>query len=203
MRGSGKQIQYHGQIDKDNGQRLYQSLLDHLRDSILELQCKAYEQPLPDWYHRRQKLLAATQSSQQWSDSLQCQPPSSTPPEHIFRDESKYSAWDDDGIPIKDISGESLAKNATKKLRKIQEAHRKRHGKWRAANPDSKTTMALIKEDAASSAQPALSLMDVSERQWSETLDDAFCQLVAGTFGKRQGLEIHSDMGPFCHIFQI
>jgi hypothetical protein len=27
--------------------------------------------------------------------------------------------------------------------------------------------------------------------------------LIKGTFGKRQGLEIFSDMGPFCHVIEL
>jgi D-Tyr-tRNA(Tyr) deacylase len=31
----------------------------------------------------------------------------------------------------------------------------------------------------------------------------ACCQLIQGSFGMRQGLELYSDMGPFCHVLQI
>eukprot|EP00539_Tryblionella_compressa_P018006 CAMPEP_0178841580 /NCGR_PEP_ID=MMETSP0746-20121128/15014_1 /TAXON_ID=913974 /ORGANISM="Nitzschia punctata, Strain CCMP561" /LENGTH=107 /DNA_ID=CAMNT_0020504787 /DNA_START=1 /DNA_END=328 /DNA_ORIENTATION=+ len=37
----------------------------------------------------------------------------------------------------------------------------------------------------------------------SPSLDSSFVQLVAGSFGKRQGLEIVSDMGPFCHVIEL
>jgi hypothetical protein len=41
------------------------------------------------------------------------------------------------------------------------------------------------------------------QQQQSLSLDPSFVQLVAGTFGKRQGLELQSDMGPFCHVVEI
>jgi hypothetical protein len=37
---------------------------------------------------------------------------------------------------------------------------------------------------------------------WS-LLDDSFIQVVSGSFGKRQGLELLSDMGPFCHVVNL
>lgn len=38
---------------------------------------------------------------------------------------------------------------------------------------------------------------------WDEEIDPSFCRVVSGTFGKRQGLEFHSDMGPFCHFVRL
>ena len=38
--------------------------------------------------------------------------------------------------------------------------------------------------------------------RWDNSLDPSFCHFLAGSFGKRQGLELHSDMGPFVHSFQ-
>jgi hypothetical protein len=38
---------------------------------------------------------------------------------------------------------------------------------------------------------------------WQSALDPAFLHVVAGSFGKRQGLEMKSDMGPFCHVLQL
>ena len=54
----------------------------------------------------------------------------STPPEELFHDESKYSEWDERGIPTKDVEGNTLTKSGLKKLTKIYEAHKKKHIKW-------------------------------------------------------------------------
>lgn len=39
--------------------------------------------------------------------------------------------------------------------------------------------------------------------EWKDELDPNFCQVVVGSYGKRQGLELFSDMGPFCHVLRI
>jgi hypothetical protein len=71
-----------------------------------------------------------------------------------------------------------------KKLNKIYEAHNKRHARWK----ENAGTAISNEEQTTSEPPPA---------QWDESLDAAFCHFVAGSFGKRQGLEFKSDMGPF------
>jgi hypothetical protein len=44
---------------------------------------------------------------------------------------------------------------------------------------------------------------DTDQLEWQSAVDPAFCHVVAGSFGKRQGLEMQSDMGPFCHVLQV
>jgi len=110
-------------------------------------------------------------------------------PSQMFRSSCEYSEWDDvTGLPTALCSGEELVKSAVKKLRKQQDAHRKKHEKYVAALGE-RDDMTIVVE-----APPS-----VSGGDWS-VLDDGFVQVVAGTFGKRQGLEIVSDMGPFCHV---
>ncbi|MCJ1392746.1 hypothetical protein MMC18_005617 [Xylographa bjoerkii] len=46
----------------------------------------------------------------------------------------EYSAWDEDGVPIKDIDGEELPKSRVKKLKKDWERQKKLHEKWVKAN---------------------------------------------------------------------
>ena len=46
----------------------------------------------------------------------------SIPPAELFRDPSKYSQWDERGVPTHDASGEELSKNARKKCVKEFEA---------------------------------------------------------------------------------
>ena len=107
----------------------------------------------------------------------------SLPPDQLFRDPSQFSSWDDDGMPKTDQYGEPLTKSAMKKLKKQYETHKKRHEKY-------------LKTETTASKE-----ID-SEVSWS-LLDDSFVRVVAGSFGKRQGLEIHSDMGPFCHVVNL
>lgn len=49
----------------------------------------------------------------------------------MFRS-SEYSAWDDEGLPIRDAKGEELPKSRTKKLRKEWERQKKIHEEWLA-----------------------------------------------------------------------
>ncbi|KZF20404.1 hypothetical protein L228DRAFT_270476 [Xylona heveae TC161] len=46
----------------------------------------------------------------------------------------EYSAWDDEGLPIKDAKGEEINKSKTKKLRKDWERQKKLHEAWVKAN---------------------------------------------------------------------
>ncbi|KAI9707627.1 MAG: hypothetical protein M1836_000588 [Candelina mexicana] len=49
----------------------------------------------------------------------------------MFRTE-EYSAWDDEGLPVKDAQGEDIAKSKTKKLKKEWEKQKKLHETWMA-----------------------------------------------------------------------
>ncbi|KAF2140151.1 uncharacterized protein K452DRAFT_288920 [Aplosporella prunicola CBS 121167] len=46
---------------------------------------------------------------------------------------AEYSAWDEEGLPLRDAKGEELPKSRTKKLRKEWERQRKLHEEWVAA----------------------------------------------------------------------
>ncbi|KAK8153997.1 tRNA synthetases class I (C) catalytic domain-containing protein [Phyllosticta citrichinensis] len=45
---------------------------------------------------------------------------------------AEYSAWDDEGLPLRDAKGEELPKSRVKKLRKEWERQRKLHEEWKA-----------------------------------------------------------------------
>jgi cysteinyl-tRNA synthetase len=47
---------------------------------------------------------------------------------------SEFSAWEDDGIPIKDAAGELINKSRSKKLRKDWERQKKAHETWLASH---------------------------------------------------------------------
>ena len=158
VKKEGKSIQYHGQIDKEEGRELYEYFCEYLMGTILEAQCSARSHELPRW----------------------------------FQDESKYSKWDECGFPIKDAHGQNLTKSQLKKLNKIHEAHCKRYDKMKEGQENNDT---LDRSDEKPAVPPP--------SKWDDSLDPSFCHFLAGTFGKRQGLELHSDMGPFVHSFQV
>lgn len=108
----------------------------------------------------------------------------SIPPIDMFRHVSLYASWDEQGIPLANASGEPLSKSALKKLKKQYDTHTKRHAKYLQTTTSTTTTS---EEETVS---------------W-DLLDDSFIQIVAGSFGKRQGIEMESDMGPFCHVLNL
>eukprot|EP00986_Skeletonema_menzelii_P015578 scaffold12096_cov136-Skeletonema_menzelii.AAC.2 len=186
----GKTIQYHGQIDKDSGEQLYDYFCSCIQGLLLEAQCEARSEELPEWYIKRKRFLEQQQSKKSHSPS--------TPPEDIFRDDLKYSEWDERGIPTTDSEGNALTKSAMKKLNKMYESHKKKYFKWKEdeqqrcdnGNASEQTTSSM-----ATDAPPV--------EQWDGCLDETFCHFVKGSFGKRQGLEFSSDMGPFVHSFTV
>jgi hypothetical protein len=244
VKGQGKSIQYHGQIGKEQGgEQLYDFFCDCIRAAILEEQYRVRQTALPDSYLRWKDIhsfsTGSTDTSAPAASPLPVVDPS-TPPDQLFHHAnyaSKYASWDDEtGLPLTDATGEALTKSALKKLRKLQDAHAKRHAKWKLHNPnvpalsdvsgavsgdalsdrqmqtvtDSCSHEEPTVEDTTTRTTPAGPTdaapdtdADQHEHEWQSTVDPAFCHVVAGSFGKRQGLEMQSDMGPFCHVLQV
>jgi hypothetical protein len=183
VKREGKSIQYHGQIDKAEGNTLYHYFVNSVRGLVLEKQCEARNEPLPEWYQK-------SCSAQSGSSPQRASP--SIPPEDLFRDDSMYASWDEKGIPLTDAEDEPITKSAMKKMRKAQAAHRVRHLKW-------------LREHKSESPTPSVKEEHHHEHveHWATAIDPSFVQVVAGTFGKRQSLQFVADMGPFCHVVQV
>jgi hypothetical protein len=250
VKSQGKSIQYHGQIRKEQGEQLYDYFVDCVRAAILEEQCRVRQTALPDHYLRWKELnnfstsaaATAASSSTQTTQSAPLQVDPSTPPDQMFRDLSRYASWEEEtGVPLTDVAGTPLTKSALKKLRKLQEAHAKRHAKWKlklANDPNhddddddddddnnktaaAASTAVTVDAPVVSDVSAVVVVSDVSceyrdeitptehaapetnQHEWQSAVDPAFCHVVAGSFGKRQGLEMQSDMGPFCHVLQV
>lgn len=194
VKSQGCSIQYHGHIDKVQGQELYHFFVDCICAAVFNEQCAcrgddSVPQWFVDWKHEQLKRSAV-------SSTLQSIDPS-VPPEIVFRSNpnNSFGGFDGEtGFPLTDAAGEPLTKSATKKLRKLHAAHAKRHTKW-------KEEQAAV--DVTNDTNGALTLGDiVPSVEWKAVLDPSFCCVMAGTFGKRQSLEFRSDMGPFCHVLQ-
>lgn len=193
VKQQGKSIQYHGQINKQRGSELYDHFCSYIQGLLLEAQCEIRSQDLPDWYLKRKAYL---QQQQQQNNSAKSYS-AATPPEQIFQDDTKYSEWDERGIPTKDSEGVELTKSGRKKLSKIYDAHMKKHMKWKEEN-----------DGTTNEAFPTPSIVTPQEtnppdERYDDSLDPAFCHFIKGSFGRRQGLEFISDMGPFVHTFQV
>jgi len=53
VKQQGKSIQYHGQVNKEKGKKLYEYFCDCLKGKLLEEQCSIRSQDLPQWYIER------------------------------------------------------------------------------------------------------------------------------------------------------
>ena len=204
-------------MEKSQGEALYDYFCDYIRAAVYEtIICNADSQQhacCPDWFlaWKTQRLGIGDNNNQ-----LQ-QPPKTTttatldpsiPPESVLRDDPRYGSWDDaTGLPRTVRNGDDdgqhvpLTKSATKRLRKLLDAHAKRHAKWKAEKNTSGTTTAQVGSPSAETPPVTSEKMDMVVVDWDALLRDA--PVVAGSFGKRQGLELQSDMGPFCHVFRI
>ena len=188
----GKSIQYHGQIDRSSGEQFYNYFCSCIQGILLEAQCEARSEELPEWYIKRKKFLEQQQSSKKSHSP-------STPPEDMFRDDLKYSEFNEIGIPTKDSEGNALTKSAIKKLNKMYESHKKKYNKWKEEEQQRCDNGTASEQNSSSSMASDAPPVE----QWDGCLDEAFCHFVKGSFGKRQGLEFSSDMGPFVHSFHV
>jgi len=105
----------------------------------------------------------------------------------MFLNHSLYSSWDDTGFPLTNVDGTPIqGKSTVKKLKKLYQTQQKRHSKFLSPSQtkDIVTTSGNTQEE-----MPVLSTN--------------FIRIISGSFGKRQGLEFSSDMGPFCHILNL
>lgn len=53
-------------------------------------------------------------------------------PLEMFKTDA-YSAWDEDGLPLKDAKGEEITKSQKKKLKKEWDRQKKAHDTWLAS----------------------------------------------------------------------
>ncbi len=111
--------------DRTQGQgALIKFVSDKERDELVEQQ-KEKQQQLEE--KRKRKQAQKSINEQKMREKLE---KASVDPLKMFRTpafESQYSAWDDDGIPVKNKEGEELSKSARKKLAKQWRQQQKLH----------------------------------------------------------------------------
>ncbi|KAG7351359.1 D-tyrosyl-tRNAtyr deacylase [Nitzschia inconspicua] len=240
VKKNGKSIQYHDQIDKDSGKRLYELFCQIVESLLIQHQqfCRrnniVTDDDDDDQHHQEQHhqkgsfIVSSASSSSSTTDP-------SIPPSQLFRDGSnhnnqQYGTFDETtGLPLTNMDGTVLTKSARKKIQKIYDAHTKRHQKWlnkqQQSHHEPNGTTTGDKNNRSSEETNNITLTlesgtkdvgkiakdddDNDEKNITAvlpnvpTLDPNFVHLVAGSFGKRQGLEMVSDMGPFCHVIEI
>jgi len=210
----GKSIQYRDQVEKSQGEALY----EHFCGTIETLLIEHHEE-----VQRGRGLHLAT-SSVCGIEGTSVAPTTldpAIPPSRMFHQDDTYGSFEEENdktFPLTYANGEPLTKSAMKRLQKIHKAHTARHTKFM----ETRKGQALGNEDpievGKSTMTPAVggrggavreeetSHVSISTPQSTcprQIVDKSFIQVVAGSFGMRQGLEIQSDMGPFCHVVEI
>eukprot|EP00814_Leptocylindrus_danicus_P013319 CAMPEP_0116005532 /NCGR_PEP_ID=MMETSP0321-20121206/1217_1 /TAXON_ID=163516 /ORGANISM="Leptocylindrus danicus var. danicus, Strain B650" /LENGTH=398 /DNA_ID=CAMNT_0003473969 /DNA_START=148 /DNA_END=1344 /DNA_ORIENTATION=- len=180
VKNVGKSVQYHQQIDKDEGRKLYNDFIRALKLVSLEHQLISRNIAVPE--HIRKSIKAYTEVQKD-------QTPPSCPPEQMFKNKSLYSSWDDSGFPLTNAEGDALAatesKSAMKKLRKLFDTQKKRYSKYLQSG---------VSKEKGSGGEDTFKALH---------LDDTFISIIPGTFGNLQALHLSSDMGPFCHVVNL
>ena len=193
----GSSIQYHDQCSKERGRVLYHYFVNEVYDRFFRNSYGVDQSSLtPKWYSQwinfRTNVNMVTERTPASLDP-------SIPPSQIFRDATTYSQWNEEtGIPISDMDGQPLTKSALKKLHKVYQGHAKRHEKWKLQQNDPD----MCEKNMAQSVETDTKNMELTVFPWQEISMD-FRAIVFGTFGKRQGVNYQSDMGPFVHQFTV
>mmetsp|Transcript_11187 Transcript_11187/g.14718 ORF Transcript_11187/g.14718 Transcript_11187/m.14718 type:complete len:350 (-) Transcript_11187:320-1369(-) len=218
-------LQYRGQCSKQEGEELFICFSAHVIGLLLEHQCKVRWLSLPAQYSAWKQAWAQQQQERSYREQQQqrteTQADPSIPPKDLFvttRADINSVFDEKDGMPTLDAHGEALTKSAVKKLKKMRDAHAKRHEKWLSKQQEqsggdkgesnNNAKLQQVSGEAKNKDPHELSTAELlndnddgSLPSWVEALDT--CQVVVGSFGKRQGLEMYSDMGPFSHVLQL
>ena len=222
VKSNGKSIQYHGQCNKTVGEEHYDYFIKSLHDIATEYQAMTRkEEKRKDLYNDKSKK--KNKSTNKSNNDLDI---ASIPPKEYFRyidnnnkDNSKYGSYDaTTGIPQTSADGEPLTKSAIKKIFKLYDIQCKKYEKYiekqqqkekeekeEEVNKKENTEQHQQKEVVVvgNTATATVTTTTATTSRTTYELDSNFLHVVAGTFGKRQGLSITSDMGPFCHVVQI
>ena len=215
VKANGKSIQYHGQCQKDVGNDLYEYFIDSLQNIATEQQATCRNEM--EKYNKDM----TKKGGKNESDAVDI---ASISPKEYFRfidkESKKYGSFDNDtGVPTTNSTGEPLTKSAIKKIRKLHETQCKRYEKYlekqkkqEEYNKQHPNQQEQSKGDEFASPttnennkndDPNEGCSNHNDHSSCYKLDPNFLHIVAGTFGKRQGLTMTSDMGPFCHVVQI
>lgn len=222
----GKSIQYRDQCAKSEGQALYEYFVEYVKQLLIEhmlLVRQGQGLGLHNTTSNNDDTNSNKNKNNHTGGTSSSTPDPSIPPSQLFHQDDTYGSFEQDEansneqtFPLTYANGEPLTKSARKKLQKIYNAHVQRYAKYLQSAPSTSTAAADMKntpkqeEEKGEESLPSCSSTTINtskpqhqQQQSSSSLDPSFVQLVAGSFGKRQGLELQSDMGPFCHVVEI
>ena len=253
---NGKSVQYRDQIDKKQGEELYNLFVKYVKEILIENKQLITQQGSKTKTGTANKGKSISNNNN--NNAMTAADPSILP-EELFRHRQEqqqqnqnitaantnsntttpllYGSFDENtGLPLTTADGKPLTKSATKRIKKQYDAHTKRHEKYLLklkqqhpipipipAADDDTTATATADDDNNNSNDQKIEPREDKQEEWTNDYpcknkdkesktnsddnedddEDLFVQLIAGSFGKRQGLQLVSDMGPFCHVIEL
>lgn len=242
VKKNGKSVQYRDQIDKKNGEALYNMFVESIESMLVEEQQQIIRRRTITNQPGGGPITNGSGNPTSAESNNKCKASSpfvnpSVPPEKFFeclmaqQEEPMYGSLDSStGLPLTASDGGPLTKSASKRIKKLYDVHAKKHEKYKSKRKKeqeekqqqqqqdspaegSSTFTDPIESGKSTNKRPENTTPsgdapkdtdDVAAADQQRTrLDPSFVKLVAGSFGKRQGLELISDMGPFCHVIDL
>jgi hypothetical protein len=259
---NGKSVQYRDQIDKKQGEELYNLFVKYVKEILIE-----NKQIITQQGSKTKTATTNKGTNNNNNNNAMAAADPSILPKELFRHRQEqqlqqnqnqninttatntntpllYGSFDENtGLPLTTADGNPLTKSATKRIKKQYDAHTKRHEKYllklkqqqpipipipiptadtTTAAADTTTATTDDDDDDNNSNNQKIELREDKQEEWTndspcknkdkerENYNDddnedenLFVQLIAGSFGKRQGLQLVSDMGPFCHVIEL
>jgi D-Tyr-tRNAtyr deacylase len=238
---NGKSVQYRDQIDKKQGEELYNLFVKYVKEILIE-----NKQIITQQGSNTNTTTNEGNNNNNNNNAMTAVEPSILPKElFLCRQKQQqqkqkqnintntktpllYGSFDENtGLPLTTADGKPLTKSATKRIKKQYDAHTKRHEKYllklKQQQPiPTATTATATDDDDDNSNNQKFEPREDKQEEWTNDSpcknkdkesnnnndddndnEDLFVQLIAGSFGKRQGLQLVSDMGPFCHVIEL
>jgi D-Tyr-tRNAtyr deacylase len=238
---NGKSVQYRDQIDKKQGEELYNLFVKYVKEILIE-----NKQIITQQGSNTNTTTNEGNNNNNNNNAMTAVEPSILPKElFLCRQKQQqqkqkqnintntktpllYGSFDENtGLPLTTADGKPLTKSATKRIKKQYDAHTKRHEKYllklKQQQPiPTATTATATDDDDDNSNNQKIEPREDKQEEWTNDSpcknkdkesnnnndddndnEDLFVQLIAGSFGKRQGLQLVSDMGPFCHVIEL
>jgi hypothetical protein len=235
---NGKSVQYRDQIDKKQGEELYNLFVKYVKEILIEnkqiiTQQGSNTNTTTNKGNNNNNAMTAVEPSILPKELFLCrQKQQQQKQKQNINTNTKtpllYGSFDENtGLPLTTADGKPLTKSATKRIKKQYDAHTKRHEKYllklKQQQPiPTATTATATDDDDDNSNNQKIEPREDKQEEWTNDSpcknkdkesnnnndddndnEDLFVQLIAGSFGKRQGLQLVSDMGPFCHVIEL
>jgi D-Tyr-tRNAtyr deacylase len=194
----GKILKYRDQCDKALGGVLYERFVSLFNEvARLEIEGKSTSEKAEE----AARLRAAR-------NSLADVAPSELFKTDKYKEQYAGYTFDERGVPLASADGEPVPKSQKKKLEKIYAVQVKKFAKVQAAAEAAggaagppKETGTEGQEGGKEQKEQKEQKEEKQEQKKQEKQKKQYLQVVAGTFGGRQGFRMQAECGPFVHMF--